>query len=362
MITASQVTRQYLFGSNKIPEDLVSDDLIRNPGLIGYLQEDASEFMKGPGKFAVGSQFELLQKFFRPDSSTPSLVPGEEYSKDKLAKHFGLTAYGWNMQQYNFIEAGEFSHSYMERVYIWNSCSFQISDNAKFKVSLTGEKSIEDFYIEPLNKINSDDNFDFIGGGLLSSFANSWLEPRIDPSGIGRKVDIEFTGREKLKLAKKTYALSDYEQDLSRSRSWERYTAVAGIILLRERDSLISNLFSDSDGTIRFIDKKSRPILYGTDGNDRLLSVDQYFDMDERYPTLFNFRKNGTTLIGGFGNDSLLGLDYNDHLLGGIGNDTLRGGGGNNEIDGGEGDDSIIGGGGDDVILGGNGSDTVDYT
>jgi Ca2+-binding RTX toxin-like protein len=58
-------------------------------------------------------------------------------------------------------------------------------------------------------------------------------------------------------------------------------------------------------------------------------------------------------LIGGAGNDTLIGSDMADHLYGGEGNDILKGGGGNDILEGGDGNDTLQGGEGDDTILGG---------
>lgn len=38
------------------------------------------------------------------------------------------------------------------------------------------------------------ENFDFTGGGPIAKLANDYLKPRIDPWGIGRKVNINFVG------------------------------------------------------------------------------------------------------------------------------------------------------------------------
>ncbi|EPX78338.1 Hint domain-containing protein [Salipiger mucosus] len=56
-------------------------------------------------------------------------------------------------------------------------------------------------------------------------------------------------------------------------------------------------------------------------------------------------------MMGGLGNDTIIGGDDDDTLLGGSGNDYLDGG-----ID----EDSILGGNGDDTIVGGQGADTID--
>ncbi|WP_017926615.1 retention module-containing protein [Thioalkalivibrio sp. HL-Eb18] len=64
-------------------------------------------------------------------------------------------------------------------------------------------------------------------------------------------------------------------------------------------------------------------------------------------------------LLGGAGNDTLIGHDGDDILFGGDGDDTLVGGNGSNLLYGGAGDDMIIGGMGNDVIIGGAGNDTL---
>jgi Ca2+-binding RTX toxin-like protein len=58
-------------------------------------------------------------------------------------------------------------------------------------------------------------------------------------------------------------------------------------------------------------------------------------------------------LIGGAGDDTLIGSDMADHLYGGEGNDTLKGGGGDDVLEGGDGDDVLQGGQGNDTIKGG---------
>lgn len=77
-------------------------------------------------------------------------------------------------------------------------------------------------------------------------------------------------------------------------------------------------------------------------------------------------------VIGGAGNDKIVGNKSANTLQGGGGDDTLLGNGGNDLLVGGAGDDSIDGGDGDDtllaidassndVVVGGNGFDSVAY-
>jgi Ca2+-binding RTX toxin-like protein len=65
------------------------------------------------------------------------------------------------------------------------------------------------------------------------------------------------------------------------------------------------------------------------------------------------------TLIGGAGNDILLGGRGNDLLIGGDGCDILRGGCGDDTLLGGAGMDLLEGGWGNDVLCGGEGSDLI---
>ena len=64
-------------------------------------------------------------------------------------------------------------------------------------------------------------------------------------------------------------------------------------------------------------------------------------------------------ITGGFGNDTLLGLDGNDTLNGGAGDDSLQGGNGNDALNGGYGDDTLLGGWQADTLDGGAGDDRL---
>ena len=65
-------------------------------------------------------------------------------------------------------------------------------------------------------------------------------------------------------------------------------------------------------------------------------------------------------LLGGAGNDTLEGGAGNDYLLGGAGDDTLEGGAGDDTLEGGEGVDRLSGGAGSDDLLGGAGNDRLE--
>lgn len=75
------------------------------------------------------------------------------------------------------------------------------------------------------------------------------------------------------------------------------------------------------------------------------------------------------TVIGGTGDDTIVGTDTtgerleggggNDRLFGGGGNDTLLGGDGTDSLEGGDGNDLLEGGAGNDTLRGGAGNDTL---
>ena len=69
--------------------------------------------------------------------------------------------------------------------------------------------------------------------------------------------------------------------------------------------------------------------------------------------------KNISNVVGGSGNDTLIGDDKGDLLNGYLGNDLIVGGKGNDYVDGGAGDDTIYGNGGADTLNGGDGNDKI---
>jgi len=65
-------------------------------------------------------------------------------------------------------------------------------------------------------------------------------------------------------------------------------------------------------------------------------------------------------ILGGYGNDTIVGSNVANELDGGAGNDQLSGGLGNDRLIGGLGNDTLTGGTGADTLVGGQGSDNLD--
>jgi Ca2+-binding RTX toxin-like protein len=88
-----------------------------------------------------------------------------------------------------------------------------------------------------------------------------------------------------------------------------------------------------------------RIVIFGSAGNDTI-----------RVPA--NLRRP-VLILGGAGNDRLIGSGGNDELRGGAGNDILDGGAGDDLLLGESGNDQLLGGAGRDVLIGGLGVDRL---
>jgi len=112
-------------------------------------------------------------------------------------------------------------------------------------------------------------------------------------------------------------------------------------------------------------DNADDAITVNRDAAGQILINGGAIPVQEAQPTLTNTTE--IDVFGGNGNDTI-SLDNvapptgqalpTAHLLGGNGNDTLVGGGGDDILDGGNGDDTVIGGKGTDTAFLGNGNDT----
>lgn len=72
------------------------------------------------------------------------------------------------------------------------------------------------------------------------------------------------------------------------------------------------------------------------------------------------FTRGAVTLIGGAGDDTLIGGSRNDAISGRDGDDVLAGGTGNDTLLGGFGDDTLAGNAGNDLLIGGFDDDDID--
>jgi Ca2+-binding RTX toxin-like protein len=335
MLTATEITSLYLFGTKTPPSNLIDDALIRAAGIKTETSVNINEYMtEGPGRFANPAFFDEVKLFF---SGAISLPPGS-YSEAEIRPLLGTNQAIIAERSWAYDDG---NGDYGERTYIWNSVAFEIDDSARFVVAPNGDRYIENFAVIPYS-VSGHENFDFSSDDPIATAGNGSLQDNVDPSRIGRVVDIGFTG-ERVKV---TYTLADYQRDASNA-------VPANPFLLLALPSAINDVVQGmwEGGTIRFLDEQGRPIIYGTNGADQLDPK-----IAERSKYLSGALARGLVVVAGDGNDSVTGTQVNDKLYGGKGQDSLSGE---------SGDDELYGGGTDgaddgvkDTMKGGAGFDT----
>ena len=406
------ITALYLYGENvevengkvKIPqyEELLDSNLIRpelivpanatnqtplNITLVEAIVDSVDYMNVGPGRFANGHQFDLVNAFFGLDSErmysdngkdnyqfnstlldqlgTPVYDQqgnsiGKKYSKEEIDQIYfqgQLGTYSATLELRNYDDNFD---NYDQRVYVWNSQQFSLPDNVEFIIKSDGTREIHNFIIEPNRReeLNLKENFDFdtanpvveIGSGLI-------LEPRVDPSGIGRTVYIDFYNRGNLSIydpvdeneSAGVYNLIDFNADLARERLFYQPNFF-GVIEPVTREA--RKLFEA--GVTKFL-YQNKPIVYGSDGQDIFAPIEIN---SVTYPYQSDFKSNGYVFIGGEDTDSLPGGFNDDILIGNEGDDVITGDnpfsnliGGDDTLDGGEGNDELNGDTGEDVAI-----------
>ena len=201
-LNRTNITNLYLYGQLSTPSNLLDDNLIRPEDNNIAIREandtsievEAPEFMlNGGGRFALPSQFKLIQKFFDPNTS----IQAGTYDKLTLNNLINNGKFfAWSMQQYRYDDSSQpnITDDFLDRVWVYNSMAFQIADNTQFIVDQNDNRRIENLAIQPYidpnpNKI---ENFDFSSNDLQTIILNALVGQSIDPSGIGRKVWIDF--------------------------------------------------------------------------------------------------------------------------------------------------------------------------
>ncbi|MDK2126717.1 calcium-binding protein, partial [Parachitinimonas caeni] len=368
-LTATEVTNMYLFGQTNLPADLKDASLLRPKGIAGPLMTvDVNDYMaNGPGRFAVAGDFEFIDRFFNSSlyADSAALKPGT-YTKKQILTHFGY--YDQNGKavkdatyaiQQAYYDDGK--DDFYERAYIWNTVAFKINDGASFVIESNGNRYIDNFSIDPYSKRNNQEDFDFTSSSMSSKVANYFLQPIVDPSGIGRSVPIGFDFSQGRTTTRLNFI------DMMRASAQKTHaSAVAAGRLALGADDLAAKLFQA--GTIRFLDG-DKPIIYGSVDGDNLSGTVTLsgFDITSTYSPrsilvrnrLAEFAKNGIVYVTGAGSDRVTGTKNNDVFYGGDGNDILSGGQGNDELRGEVGDDQLNGDDGNDTLKGGEGKDQL---
>lgn len=264
-----------------------------------------------------------------------------------------------------------------------------VNDDAIFVVDEEGNRSIENFAIVPYSNNRQGlrdengkpmENFDF-EGGTTSQIANFMIEWKIDPSGIGRTVNIKFDWDN---VNTKTLSYQDYQNEKTSSNfltnKWNQASVGWDSALT---NNLVQKLWDN--GIIRFLDEDGRIIFYGTHDDDKYSfipydyenSSSEFDSMNNTYihtelPKLYaklgaSELKSGVVFISGDGDDSVMGSVNNDKIIGNSGSDTLNGNNGDDVLIAGSNKydtsdtsiNTLIGGKGSDELYGAAGADTL---
>lgn len=198
-LTPEIMTNLYLYGSETGKEKPVQRP--KNAAL--NIEVEMKGYMTdGPGRFAYPSNSKFVGDFLNGKISLPDGV----YIKDDLIKSYKRSNGDFNFTL-NQVAMAPSSEDYKDRVYIYASTSFEISDVAKFVVKG------KDRYIENMAVHAHHDDFDFNSGNRVHRFGN-WLklQSKIDPDNLGRIVKIKYQDK-KLVPVTPVYRLEDFLKD-----------------------------------------------------------------------------------------------------------------------------------------------------
>ncbi|MGD9638422.1 MAG: hypothetical protein AB7U85_05130 [Alphaproteobacteria bacterium] len=208
----------------------------------------------GAGRFAVASQFKIIQRFFKKNSDGTYKydVPSGDFDKEQIADHLcnllnpKLTSFIFNIEQYDFYDDSMGFNDYLERFYVWGSTSFKLEDAIRFTVDANGNRSILNLAVAPLHDYQLEDgtyykeNFDLQSDDFTASIGNAFIKNNIDPSKIGRKVEIEFT---QVPLAREPYTQDDFDAENNFITSSQIINPIEKLTLMKlGGDTLLNNL------------------------------------------------------------------------------------------------------------------------
>ncbi|MEJ2693583.1 MAG: hypothetical protein P8166_11135 [Candidatus Thiodiazotropha sp.] len=240
-----------------------------------------------------------------------NLLPGT-YTTAQLLRLYGITDPKLPVLQYY---QGVRDDDFAERAYVFGSGSYKVNDDAIFTVNSNGSRSISNICVEPI-----DDNFDYESSSLLATITNALTKDEIDPSGIGRKVPIEFTGsvtnRQSFTDAD-WQTLENLNDDALNAELLNKADIALSVPYFSAQFALLLGRLAFND-IITYEDGDGRYVVFdGKDiNNNGTIDPNLLLNKTEWIPY------NGTAVIGGGGDDTIYGTDYSDYLDGGEGDDT----------------------------------------
>jgi len=308
-LSINNVVHLYLYGTIDEPVDVEKALRSSEQSPVVSTTVDVASYMASVGRFSSPFQTKVVQDFFGgnldlskyADSDGNIDVTLEQLITDKLAKNM----YQVSISQYS---TGMGESDYVYRAFIWGSTSFRLGGSTHFVVQ--GQES----YIKGASMLPYDTDFDFESSSSIAKVANDlYLKDLVDPYGIGRKVNLEFTAQDKdtwqqsqanniLHAADDNRGIADYIQsDLP-------YTVLTGGVYsgILQTASLLNEIHHAAP----YI-KDGMNVVYGSNSPD---------ESADFAGSAWSFdATKGSFLVGGEGDDIIQGGSHNDRLYGGLG-------------------------------------------
>jgi Ca2+-binding RTX toxin-like protein len=342
MADAINIVRMYLFGTSQ-PSTADYNQHITREGVLTppeYHFSAAAYMTTGAGRYAFPSLAPVVKAFF--EAATLLERVGQPYSYSEVMQILGLDAGSAGKIFVSQYSTDVYSQDYAERAFLFGSTSFRLnSETIRFHVE-GGKRWIENLQIIP-----DQDNWDFVAGSTFANYLNIGLQAALDPYEIGQTVALKFDG-ESPSIPIFTGAM--YSDSLMRSITLKSDALSMLEALAVTGPAYMQSLTSDPFLSYR---KDGRNVIYGSNGSD-------LFSPDSWVPSWGNaIASSGDIYVGANDADIIIGGAFADKLLGGAGQDDLAGEGGNDTLHGGEDNDTITGGKGRDIITGGKGVDEL---
>ena len=364
---ATEILSWYLWGQPTAPsKDKMADtQWIDREGNI-TLEVKAQEFLEKAGDFVNAKDFRLFKTFFSGKTISGNVLNNGNTTLDESQyERFDNGLYFLTQKQFAELFYGEYENSEKEdeiKAYAAandptgrNAASVSLYnrnlDNPDFaKLAFTfgsmdvGLNTSKIRYVldENLNPILVKDveyqfkagDFNF-EGGKGSGLVNHILNKIANPSGIGKTVEIKFTGEASIDAG--SMNKSNYEA----MKELEEYELGGNIKIIKNifdpnfRKAM--GLFEEeynrikSSGVINYLDENDKLVMYGTNKDDWLVEfqaeninfseplLSEFFNVKNHYK---EYVKNGITYVGGKGSDTIVGSEYDDILYSNDKNNT----------------------------------------
>ncbi len=315
--TIANIINQYLYGQLETPAEPVDRLRHVDPGddPRTELTVDAVSYMASVGRFANLADAKIVRDFFGGSLQRQGVTDSNGVTRLKVSD---LSAELFDKAKFSISQysAGVSDQDFLERAMIWGSTSYVLGGGTTFVWDSSGNLSIENGCILPYN-----DNFDFKTAGgnpIIQQINNTILKPRIDPYGIGQRVDLIFDTASKNQLqvnaSGNVYTQAEYNAFGLPSYVFDTVDDILNFGNFGAYAAAAVNLFDaiDKSGAANYT-YDGKDVIFGTSFADELS-----YSSHQGLPTTSDPTANGAYFVGGDGDDTIRGGEgLNDIIYGG---------------------------------------------